>query len=289
MEGCLPIAQIPAALCRELRRFFSDIDDTLTTGGLLTPESFAGLWQLQGAGIEVVVVTGRPAGWCDHIARMWPVAAVVGENGAFYYAYDRSQRRMQRRYLIEERERLEGRRRLERLRERVLREVPRCRIAADQPFRLTDLAFDFCEDVVPPLEEAEVERICRIAADEGASWKISSIHVNCWYGRFDKVSGVRRFLADRGWELDSREVQGSSTFIGDSPNDEPLFAALEHSIAVANLRTFLGRLQHLPAYITHAEAAAGFSEAVRTILGRRADGEAETSASQPRGPTPSGG
>jgi len=269
MNDPLPIRDIPIDLCRNLKIFFTDIDDTITSSGLLTVESFTALCQLHEAGIEVVTVTGRPAGWCDHIARMWPVAAVIGENGAFYYSYDREARKMRRVHLISERDRVEGREKLGRVRQRVLKEVPACRIAADQPFRITDLAVDFCEDVVPPLSSEDVEAICSIIEEEGAAYKISSIHINCWYGNFDKVTGVRRFLADGGQDLSSAEVQDSILFAGDSPNDEPMFAALRHSIAVANIRTFLKRLHHFPAYITEKESAEGFSEAARTILKKR--------------------
>ncbi|MBN1837368.1 MAG: HAD-IIB family hydrolase [Spirochaetales bacterium] len=266
-----PIDEIPAELCRELESFFTDIDDTITQDGLLLAESYGALWELHRAGLEVVVVTGRPAGWCDHIARMWPVAAVIGENGAFYYAYDRQARRMQRRNLISEEERREGRRRLERVRERVLAEVPGCGIAADQPFRLVDLAVDFREDVEPLGSEA-VEAICRIAAQEGAVCKVSSIHVNCWYGSFDKVSGVRRFLEDRGRELSEERQRRRILFTGDSPNDEPMFRALPHTVAMANIASFLPQLAFPPEYITRQESARGFAEAVEIILGRLRSG-----------------
>jgi HAD superfamily hydrolase (TIGR01484 family) len=269
MADLKPITRIPAPICRALKIFFCDIDDTVTTGGLLIPESFNALWSLYEAGIEVVPVTGRPAGWCDHIARMWPVAAVVGENGAFTYSYDRDSRRMRRASLIPEQDRRRGREKLERVRERVLREVPASRIAADQAFRTTDLAIDFAEDVVPPLSRDEIDRICRIIEEEGATYKISSIHINCWFGSFDKVSGIRGFLAGRGQDPDRDEVQESIAFIGDSPNDEPLFAAVRNSIAVANIRNFTDRLTRLPAYITDNNCAAGFSEAVRIILEKR--------------------
>jgi HAD superfamily hydrolase (TIGR01484 family) len=263
------IGTIPAPVCRSRQTLFTDIDDTITWSGLLTADSFSALWRLHDAGVDVVPVTGRPAGWCDHIARMWPVAAVIGENGAFYYSYDRGERRMRRVALIGEDERREGREKLERIRERVLREVPAGRIAADQPYRVTDLAIDYCEDVVPRLSSDQIDRICAIIGEEGATYKISSIHINCWYGSFDKVTGLRRYLSDRGQDLAEDEVQNSIAFIGDSPNDEPLFAALRHSIAVANIRTFSSRLRSFPAYITEKESAQGFVEAVQTILQKR--------------------
>jgi HAD superfamily hydrolase (TIGR01484 family) len=266
MKLPFPVRDLPPERCRQLATLFTDIDDTITTDGLLPASTFTALWALAEAGVSTVVVTGRPAGWCDHIARMWPVAGVVGENGALVYRYDREARRMRRTYLLNEEERLEGRRRLERLRERVLREVPGCGIAADQPFRLADLAVDYREDVGPLGEEA-VRSICRIAESEGAVYKVSSIHINCWYGQFDKVRGVRHFLAQRGEQLEG--VQKTALFTGDSPNDEPLFRALEATIGVANIRPFLPGLSFPPAYITEAEAAAGFAEAVELILRNR--------------------
>jgi hypothetical protein len=145
---------------------------TITQDGLLPASTFQRLWALQAAGVAAVVVTGRPAGWCDHIARMWPVAGVIGENGALVYRYDRASRRMSRTYLLSERQRQEGRRRLERIRRRVLQEVPACGIAADQPFRLTDLAVDYREDV-GPLRPEELQAICRIIESEGATYKVA--------------------------------------------------------------------------------------------------------------------
>ncbi len=76
-----PLARMP----REgVAGVLADIDDTITTEGRLTPEAYAALGRLHDAGLIVVPITGRPAGWCDHIARMWPVSGVVGENGAFW-------------------------------------------------------------------------------------------------------------------------------------------------------------------------------------------------------------
>ena len=151
-------ARSPAGSAVDLSWLFTDIDDTLTTDGMLPDSSYRALWDLSRAGISVVPVTGRPAGWCDHIARMWPVAAVVGENGAFYYSYDRERRKMTRGVL-------RGpagwawptARGCRRLPQRVLREVPGTALAADQPFRISDFAIDYCEDV-PPLPAGKGRR-----------------------------------------------------------------------------------------------------------------------------------
>jgi HAD superfamily hydrolase (TIGR01484 family) len=263
----LPVNRIPADLCRRLEWFFTDIDDTLTEGGILPARSFQALWDLCRAGLRVVPVTGRPAGWCDHIARMWPVHAVVGENGAFTYAYDRERRLMRRRYSVPPAELERGRRRLAEIAERIVREVPGAGVAADQPFRISDYAIDFREDV-PPLAAEAVDRICGILAAVGVRYKVSSIHVNYWLGGFDKLSCLDAFLA-REAGLPLSRLQDRVTFIGDSPNDEPLFHGVSHSIAVGNLREFVPRLTHLPRYITRGDSAAGFCEAVEAILAKR--------------------
>ncbi len=263
----LPVARLPQALCRDLRYLFTDIDDTLTSDGLLPDTSYAALWDLTRAGLKVVPVTGRPAGWCDHIARMWPVEAVVGENGAFVYAYDRKARKMRRDMLQTGSDPEARRERMMRAAARVLREVPGTALAADQPFRISDVAIDYCEDV-PRLGPEKVDEICRILGEEGMHFKVSSIHVNYWIGDFDKLSGVRSF-AEREAGLSFSDLSRSALFIGDSPNDEPLFGGFAHSIAVGNIRAFLGRIRQLPEFITEKDSADGFAEAVGTILSNR--------------------
>lgn len=250
-----------------MQLFLMDIDDTLTTHGQITAPAFQSMWDLHRAGIRVIPITGRPAGWCDHIARMWPVEAVIGENGAFYYRYDRINHRMQRHSFQNESDRLEGINRLEIMRNRVLNDVPGCAISADQSFRVSDLAIDFCEDV-EPLDSDAVEAICSIGHELGLTCKISSIHVNCWFGEFNKLNSLKNYLQNNfSQTLD--ELQDQICFIGDSPNDEPVFSVVRQSVAVSNIATFLDRLNHRPAYMTHHASGAGFNEAVQVILGKR--------------------
>ncbi len=262
-----PVSAISPELCGRLRYLFSDIDDTMTDEGLLPASSLDGMWRLHEAGIKVVPVTGRPAGWCDHIARMWPVDAVVGENGAFYFSYDRAERRMHRVYVLPEEERRAGATLLERARDRILAEVPEAAIAADQPFRLYDLAIDFAEDV-GPLGDEQIDRICGVLDEVGLNYKISSIHVNAWAGDYDKVGCMRMLLA-RDAAVPAAQALEESVFIGDSPNDEPAFAAFPSSIGVANVQDFAARLTTPPAYVTEARGACGFAEAVDRILSHR--------------------
>jgi HAD superfamily hydrolase (TIGR01484 family) len=260
----LPIRDFPSELRRRIRYVLTDIDDTLTNDGLLPAVSFAAMERLRDAGVTVIPITGRPAGWCDHIARMWPVAAVVGENGAFYYRYDRTARRMERRYFKPEAERAADRRRLEELKARILAAVPGCAVSADQAFREADLAIDFCEDV-PRLPVEAVGRIVGCFEAAGARAKVSSIHVNGWFGDYDKLTMSRRLFRDC-WHADLDALRGECVFVGDSPNDQPMFAFFPHAVGVANIAAFAARMEHLPAYVTTREGGHGFAEMTDRLL-----------------------
>ncbi|MCK5201233.1 MAG: HAD-IIB family hydrolase [Spirochaetales bacterium] len=261
------IGSIETEFCRNFEYFFTDIDDTITTDGMMPVGALEDIWKLSKAGIKVILVTGRPAGWCDYFARMWPVAGIIGENGAFYFTYNRTDKKMKRVYLQTDAVRKAGKEGLERISRRVLSEVPGCGISADQPFRIADLAIDFCEDV-PTLSDDSINKICRIIEEEGAVYKVSSIHINCWFGDYDKLTCFDRFLMDF---TDSHlaAMQEKIIYIGDSPNDEPMFEKLKYSAAVNNIVNFLDRMEHYPAYKSSLNSGEGFREIVRTILTKR--------------------
>jgi HAD superfamily hydrolase (TIGR01484 family) len=261
-----PLAVAPPSQLAGLRWVLTDIDDTLTLDGRLPAAAFAALEALDAAGIAVIPVTGRPAGWCDAIARHWPVAAVVGENGALWYALDRQARRMLRWQAQPEAERRANRDRLHGLATRAMEEVPGSAIAADQPFRLFDVAVDFCEDA-GPLGFDAADRIAAIFRDGGAEAKVSSIHVNAWIGGWDKRAGIEALFAARFRPF--AEVRDAVAFVGDSANDAPLFAAVPCAVGVANVAPFLPGMATPPAYITRAEGGAGFAEFADALLKAR--------------------
>src|SRR5262249_32473414 len=218
--GMQTLDKFSAAAARRIRGVLADIDDTLTTDGKLTAAAYCALEHLQAAGFLVVPITGRPAGWCDHIARMWPVDAVVGENGAFYFRYDAAARKLVKRFLAPDGERAANRRRLEAVRDRILAAVPGAAPAPDPLYREADLAIDFREDV-PPLPPAAVDRIVALFEEAGATAKVSSIHVNGWFGRYDKL-GMTRILLRECFAIDLDAEREAFVFAGDSPNDAPM-------------------------------------------------------------------
>lgn len=262
-----PLETMPASLARAVTVLFTDIDDTLTLDGRLPAVAYSALEALESAGVAVVPVTGRPAGWCDLIARLWPVAAVVGENGAFYYAYDRAARRMQRVYVKPAADRAADRVRLEAILAAVLAEVPGAALAADQAGRDCDLAIDFAEDV-GPLDAAAVRHIVAVFERHGAVAKVSSIHVNGWFGSYDKRSMCERLLVERFGT--SRAALGErAAFIGDSPNDAPMFGSFPCSVGVANLERYFDDLDVYPRWMTRQAGGLGFREFADRLLAAR--------------------
>ena len=258
---------MPLAARRQVRFVLCDIDDTLTLEGRLPACAYAALEQLRQANFTVIPVTGRPAGWCDHIARMWPVDAVVGENGAFHFRHDEALRRMVREYWNGAAQRGDERRRLDEIARQVLLEVPGAAVAADQAFRDTDLAIDYCEDVAPLGPEA-VARIVAIFEAAGATAKVSSIHVNGWFGDHDKRRMVERLLLDV-FGHDLAADPAPVVFVGDSPNDAPLFAGLPNSVGVANVLRFADTLDPPPAWVTSQPGGHGFAELAEALLSAR--------------------
>ena len=152
-----PLDQIPDNLRQSLRGIFSDIDDTITTNGMLSAEAYSAIENISKCGIDFIPITGRPAGWCDMIARFWPVKGVIGENGAFFFSYDHKNKKMIRRYMQNEKERSEGLKKLEKIKQKVLKDVVGSAVSSDQFSRVSDLAIDFCEDVPElPIEAVKI-------------------------------------------------------------------------------------------------------------------------------------
>lgn len=245
-----------------LQFLLTDIDDTMTSEGQLGPEAYQALWDLHGRGVKVIPVTGRPAGWCEMIARLWPVSGIVGENGGFYFRYHN--KKMHRHFFFDLKTQEQNRKKLNFLETQILKEVPGCALASDQFCRLMDLAIDFCEDV-PALPNEKVKKIVGLFKQAGAQAKVSSIHVNGWFGNYDKLSMALKFL-EKEFQVSADQAKKICGFSGDSPNDEPMFEFFPHSFAVANIQKFISQIKHQPQYVTPSEGGHGFAEIAKTII-----------------------
>jgi HAD superfamily hydrolase (TIGR01484 family) len=262
-----PLASMPDRVRRGIRGVLTDIDDTLTSDGILSGRAHQALLRLRAASMPVVAITGRPAGLCERILREWPVEAVVGENGGVWMRRVKDGT-VERHFDSVPAERTAQRERLATIAQRILVAVPGAALARDQGARETDIAIDWAEHVAALPADA-VDRIVAMLRAEGLNTAVSSIHVHGWYGAHDKLATTRALLADV-YGVDLATERESYIYVGDAPNDAPMFAFFPHAVGVANLRRFLSRLPVPPAYITAGEAGDGFAELVDFLLSSQA-------------------
>ena len=260
-----PIKQIPAKVLRNVKGVFTDVDDTLTTAGRLGADAYAALQSLVDQGLRVVPVTGGPAGWCDHMARAWGVAAVIGEGGAFYFHRQADTGDLVRRFWYDDEQKRSRRQMLKSAREALLAELPGVRLSSDQGYRELDLAIDLVNAKGNPLPQNMHDDIMGILNRRGMNTKKSSIHINAYFGDYDKLT-MAELMVKELWNEDLAATRDQWLFIGDSTNDSRMFEFFPLSVGVANVRHVLAELPKPPAYVTASDGGAGFAEMVKVLL-----------------------
>ena len=267
-----PLNTWPIRDRQRIQGIFTDIDDTLTTDGSITPDALAALDELKARGLSVIAITGRPVGWCEPFAASWPVDAIVAENGAVFLKntykkclqtneYGRNQ--LLKSYQQGDALRTQNYARMQQVGQRILRDVPGTLLAQDSVGRETDMAIDHSEFTQLPLEK--IAKVVAIMQSEGMTATVSSIHINGWFGDHNKLVGARWAVREL-FNRDLDEETDHWAYVGDSTNDQLMFEAFPNSIGVANVRRFEAQLTHLPRYITVGERGAGFAEVAQAVL-----------------------
>ena len=260
----LDLIHWPTDARRKVVGILTDIDDTLTTHGAITPDALQALAQLKAVGLHVIPITGRPVGWSEPFAWAWPVDALVVENGAVALMRQPESKGVRKLYQQDRATRTANFTRMQQVAQRVLRELPDARLAQDSAGRETDIAIDHSE--FAHLSPEHIAQVVQIMRSEGMNATVSSIHINGWFGAHNKLAGARWIVRELlGRELDA-EIQ-RWVYVGDSPNDQLMFEHFPHSVGVANIRRFEAGLTHQPRYITQGERGAGFAEVARSLLG----------------------
>jgi len=259
-----PIAEFPNTRVQDIRYVLTDVDDTLTHHGKLPAKTFLALERLQKAGLRVIPVTAGSSGWCDLIARMWPVDAVIGENGGFYFGRQSNGIAIERRYWTDKAGRDKDGERLRAVLDEIVRLVPGTAPSPDQRYREATLAVTTGDGRLP--ERLAIDRILAMLGEAGLRATINSMWVLGWAGDFDKLAMTRRLMHER-FAIGIEAERDHFLFIGDSPNDEPMFSFFPHSIAVATVRQYVHRMTARPHWITRGPGGDGFVEVVNTLLG----------------------
>ena len=262
-----------------LRGVFTDIDDTLTTDGAITPDALQALADLKAAGLSVVAITGRPVGWSEPFAAQWPVDAIVAENGAVALrraAEDLNEIGLQRlsnkrwqlskSYQQPPAVRQHNYAHMQQVLAQIESEVPGARRATDSAGRETDIAIDHSEFTHLPQEA--IDHAVRLMRAAGMNATVSSIHINGWFGDHNKLEGARWIVRELfGRNLDAEIDRW--VYVGDSTNDQVMFEHFPHSVGVANIARFVPQLTHRPRFVTQGERGAGFAEVARAVLATR--------------------
>jgi HAD superfamily hydrolase (TIGR01484 family) len=256
-----PAARLPAEEARRLRGVLFDLDDTLLTHGVLTRSAYDALWSMSAAGLTLVAVTGRPSGWGEVLARQWPIAGCVTENGAVHVV--REGAGVAWRDACGDADRRARRERLARLVDAVRGAVPEARLTDDCALRRSDVTWDVGERATLPDERAAA--IVREIERAGARWTQSSVHLHATFDADDKASGAVRFCARELGE-DPSTCAAHFAFVGDSGNDASCFGAFRMTFGVANVRASLHRLTVPPRYVAQRPMGEGFAEIAAEIL-----------------------
>jgi HAD superfamily hydrolase (TIGR01484 family) len=279
-----PLSEWPVEQRRNIIGVFTDIDDTLTTHGSITPDALQALADLKAAGLHVIPITGRPVGWAEPLAASWPVDAVVVENGAVAlkktekssflginsdkpaYLLPEVLLKLYQQSAIVRRENMA---KMQKVAQWVCAKLPSVQVTKDHAGRETDLAFDYNE--FAHLSPETVQQVVELLQSQGMETTVSSIHIHGCFGHFDKWAGAQWIVR----ELFNRELVNELdiwVFVGDSGNDQAMFQHVEHSVGVANIRKLESQLTYLPRYITLSERGAGFAEVAHAVLSVKSNG-----------------
>jgi HAD superfamily hydrolase (TIGR01484 family) len=247
----------------EIAFVLTDMDETLTYRGALSARTYDALERLHNAGVKVIPVTAAPAGWCDQMARMWPIDGVIAENGSLFIRRLSDGHGVTRTFWHPNSEQLEVKRRLAALEEHVIRLIPSAKLADDQPFRLASLAF------TRPKDAGECASIETALREAGANTTLNNLWVLGWFGNYDKLAMSRKVLREF-YGLDvGTPARDAVLYCGDSENDAPMFGFFNHTVGVSTVRQHLARISVLPKWITYGPGGDGFVEVADAILADR--------------------
>ena len=242
-------------LLNNIQLVATDMDGTLTGNGKFTSDLILALEALKDANIQVLIVTGRSAGWVQSIANYLPIVGAIAENGGlFYHNQTKSSK-----FLTDIQDLTTYRQKLASVFELLRQKFPQLQESADNRFRMTDWTFDIGDLTTSQL--TEIAAIC-----QKAGWGFTYSTVQCHIKSLvqDKAPGLQSVIHDYFSQLLAAEI----VTVGDSPNDESLFnqEIFPVSVGVANILDYCDSLKYQPKYITSKTEVAGFCELVDVLL-----------------------
>ncbi|MGL5081434.1 MAG: HAD-IIB family hydrolase [Microcoleaceae cyanobacterium] len=256
---CQPITSKVLQSWQKVRLLATDVDGTLTTQQQFPSTMVQSLERLAEAGIAVLLVTGRSAGWVQGLAHYLPVLGAIAENGGVFYHKDSDVAKV----LSPIPNLAQHRQQLASTFHTLQSQYPNLQESTDNDFRLTDWTFD-----VNQIRYTDLQTLAEICAQQGWGFTYSTVQCHIKPLKQDKATGLQQVLSQHLSTLGSTLQLETVITMGDSPNDESLFnpALFPQSVGVANILDYAQTLTDLPAYVTVNREAAGFCEFVQGLL-----------------------
>lgn len=254
-----PLADAAPDMFRDVRIVLADMDDTLVHNGRLAASTLDALERLQSAGIKTIPVTAAPAGWCDQMARTWPVEGVIGENGGFFFRFSQATGVLTRMFWHDEHERPSIRNLLVEIGREVQRRVPSVEYAEDSPFRLTSIAF------TRPQGRKHVQDIMGAIQMSGANASANNLWILAWLGSYDMLGMSERVLR-QCFDINISKHPREVLYIGDSIHAAAMFGSFQHSVGGSTVRRYLPEIGKWPRWIASEPGGSGFVEVADVML-----------------------
>jgi HAD superfamily hydrolase (TIGR01484 family) len=251
-----PITAILPNRLQNVRLIATDMDGTLTRKEKFSSLLLHTLESLAAANFEVIIVTGRSAGWVEAIAHYFPIRGAIAENGGLFYdSYTHSSQ-----LLTDIDNIIIHRQQLAQTFQLLQSKFPQLQESSDNCFRLTDWTFD-----VAGLTVAQLEQINSICQQKGWSFTYSTVQCHIKPLQQDKAIALQQVVKKSFSALQPEQI----VTVGDSPNDQSLFDASKFplSVGVANINSYRELLQYQPIYITHQGEVEGFRELAKLLIG----------------------
>jgi len=241
--------------CQGIKLIATDFDGTVTDQRILPAKAIEALSLLQAAGIAVIIVTGRSAGWVNALRYYLPISGAIAENGGLYYGEPQGWPE----FLVPIASMREHRHQLAIQFQQLASQVPQIQESTDNPFRFTDWTFD-----VAGLSTADLNQLAKECQKQGWGFTYSSVqcHIKLW--EQTKAQALQTVLQQYYPKIEKQHL----LTVGDSPNDESLFNSdwFPLSVGVANLANYTEQLTNLPQYITQAAEGEGFFELANYLV-----------------------
>ncbi len=243
--------QLSAEVLQNICLVATDMDGTLTKQSKFTSDLLLALESLLDTDLDLIIITGRSAGWVNGINNYLPIQGAIAENGGIFYNKNNHDWEL----LTQIKDITSHRQELKQVFQLLQSKFPQIEESQDNSFRLTDWTFD-----IGNLNLEQLQAMENICLETGWSFTYSTVQCHIKPLQQDKAKGLKKIVSKYYPQLLPEQI----VTVGDSPNDESLFNSnlFPVSVGVANIKHYWNCLKYQPTYITNQPEVRGFCELI---------------------------